>query len=85
MVAEKDRAVKNYRASEQWFIAAVSMAINEQEIVDQLTQREQEEKRKWDRDWHGESDIKMSMDEQRYINISILGHLLKRYRIRKIS
>ena len=45
MVAEKDRAVKNYRASEQWLIAAVSMANSEQEIVDQLTHREQEERK----------------------------------------
>ena len=77
MVAEKDRAIKNYRASEKWFITAISMANNEQEILDGLTQIEKVEKRKWDRDWHGESDIKMSMDDQRYIDISMLGHLLK--------
>ena len=76
MVAEKDRAIKNYRASEKWLITAISMANNEQEILDGLTQIEKVEKRKWDRDWHGESDIKMSMDDQRYIDISMLGHLL---------
>ena len=77
MVAEKDRAIKNYRASEKWLITAISMANNEQEILDGLTQIEKVEKRKWDRDWHGESEIKMSMDDQRYIDISMLGHLLK--------
>jgi len=39
-VAEKDRAVRNYRASEKWFATAVSMADNEQEIVDGLTHTE---------------------------------------------
>jgi hypothetical protein len=77
MVAERDRAVKNYRASEKWFITSLSMADNQQEVVDGLTQIEKVEKRKWDRDWHGESDINMSTDDQRYIDISILGHLLK--------
>ena len=77
MVAEKERAIKSYRASEKWFITAVSMAENQQEVIDGLTQIEKVEKRKWDREWHSESDIKMSMDDQRYIDISILGHLLK--------
>ena len=77
MVAERDRAVKNYRASKKWFITSLSMADNQQEVVDGLTQIEKVEKQKWHRDWHGESDIKMSMDDQRYIDISILGHLLK--------
>ena len=80
--AEKDRAIKNYRASERWFITAMSMAGNEQEVVDGLTQIEKVEKRKWDRDWHGESDIKMSMNDQRYVDISVLGHLLKMHKSR---
>ena len=82
--AEKDRAIKNYRASERWFITALSMAGNEQEVVDGLTQIEKVEKRKWDRDWHGESDIKMSMDDQRYVDISMLGHLLKMHKKRNV-
>ena len=77
MVVERDKAIKSYRASEKWFITAVSMADNQQEIVAGLTQIEKVEKRKWDGEWYGESDIKMSMDDQRYIDISILGHLLK--------
>ena len=77
MLAEKDRAVKNYRASEKWFITSLSMADNQQEVVDGLSQIEKVEKQKWYRDWHCESDIKMSMEDQRYIDISILGHLLK--------
>ena len=76
-VAEKVRAVKNYRASEKWFATAVSMADNEQEIVDGLTKIEKVEKRKWDKDWHSESETNMSIDDQRYVDISILGHLLK--------
>ena len=80
--AEKDRAIKNYRASERWFITALSMADNEQEVVDGLTQIEKVEKRQWDRDWHGESDIKMSMNDQRYVDISVLGHLLKMHKNR---
>ena len=80
--AEKDRAIKNYRASERWFITALSMAGNEQEVVDGLTQIETVEKRKWDRDWHGESDMKMSTDDQRYVDISTLGHLLEMHKNR---
>ena len=76
-VAEKDRAVKNYRASEKWFSTAVSMADNEQEIVDGLTKIDKVEKRKWDKDWHSESETKMSMDDQKHVDIPILGHLLK--------
>ena len=75
--AEKDRAIKNYRASEKWFTTAVSMAENEKEIVDGLREIEKAEKRKWDKDWHSESATKMSMDDQRYVDISILRHLLK--------
>ena len=76
-VTERDRAVNNYRAAEKWFATAVSMADNEQGIVDRLTQIEKVEKMKWDKDWHSESETKMSMDDQRYIDISILGYLLK--------
>ena len=75
-VAEKNTAVKNYRASEKWFATAVSMADNEQEILNGLTQIERVEKRKWDKDWHSESKTKMSMEDQRHADILVLGHLL---------
>jgi len=60
-IADRDRAVKNYKAAEKWFTAAVSMASNEQELVNTLTQIQKEERRKWDRDWHGENKMKMSI------------------------
>ena len=85
LAAERDRAVKNYRGSERWFVAAVSMASNEQEVVNKLTQIQTEESRKWDRDWHGEKKVKMSIDDQKYVDISMLGHLLKMHSEKKVQ
>ena len=76
-VEANERAVKNYRGAERWFVTAMSMASNEQVIVDGLKEIEKLEKRKWEREWNSESNTKMSMDDQRYVDISILGHLLK--------
>ena len=85
LAAERDRAVKNYRGSERWFLAAVSMASNEQEVVNKLTQIQKEESRKWDRDWHGEKEVKMSIDDQRYVDISILRQLIKMHSEKKVK
>ena len=41
----RDTAAKNYRAAEKWFITAVSMANNEQEIVNALTEIHKRENR----------------------------------------
>ena len=76
-VEANERAVKNYRGAERWFVTAMSMASNEQVIVDGLKEIEKLEKRKWEREWNSESNTKMSMDDQRYVDISMLGHLLK--------
>ena len=76
-VEAKERAIKNYRASERWFVAALSLATNEEEVVDRLKEIEKVEKRKWDKEWHSESNTKLSIDDQRYADISMIGHLLK--------
>ena len=76
-VEAKERAIKNYRGAERWFVSAMSMASNEQEIVDSLKEIEKVEKRRWDKEWQSESNTKMSVEEQRYVDISMLGHLLK--------
>tara|TARA_B100001057_G_C22668807_1_gene878987 strand:+ start:48 stop:341 length:294 start_codon:yes stop_codon:yes gene_type:complete len=76
-VEAKERAIKNYRGAERWFVTSMSMATNEQEVVDGLKEIEKLEKRKWEREWKSESNTKMSMDDQRYVDISMLGHLLK--------
>ncbi len=55
----------------------MSMASNEQEIVDGLKKIEKVEKRRWDKEWHSESNTKMSVEDQKYVDISMLGHLLK--------
>ncbi len=55
----------------------MSMASNEQEIVDSLKEIEKVEKRRWDKEWQSESNTKMSVEDQRYVDISMLGHLLK--------
>ena len=73
----KERAIKNYRGAERWFVTALSMASNEQEIIDGLKEIEKVEKRKWDKEWHSESNTKLSIDDQRYADISMIGHLLK--------
>ena len=82
-IADRDRAVKNYKAAEKWFTAAVSMASNEQELVNTLTQIQKEERRKWDRDWHGENEMKMSINDQRHVDISTLGYLPKMHSQKK--
>ena len=76
-VEAKERAIKNYRGAERWFVTAMSMASNEQEIVDSLKEIEKVEKRRWDKEWQSESNTKMSVEDQRYVDISMLGHLLK--------
>ena len=73
----RDTAVKNYRAAEKWFIAAVSMASNEQEVVNALTEIHKKENRKWNQDWHADKEMKMSIKDQRLIDNAILEHLLK--------
>ena len=75
-VEEKESAIKNYRGAERWFVTAMSMASNEQEIVDRLKEIEKVEMGKWDREWNSESNTRMSMKDQRYVDISILEHLL---------
>ena len=76
-VEARDRAIKNYRGAERWFFTALSMATNEQEVVDGLKEIEKVENRKWDKEWQSESNTKMSVEDQRYVDISVLGHLLK--------
>ena len=76
-VEANERAVKNYRGAERWFVTAMSMASNEQVIVDGLKEIEKVEKRRWDKEWQSVSNTKMSVEDQRYIDISMLGHLLK--------
>ena len=76
-VEAKERAIKNYRGAERWFVTAISMASNEKEIVDGLKEIEKVEKRRWDKEWQSESNTKMSVEDQRYVDISMLGHLLK--------
>ena len=85
LVAQRDRALKEYRASEKWLITAMSLASNEQEIVNTLTQIQKEESRKWDRDWYGEKAVKMSIDDQRYVDISILRQLIKMHSDQKVK
>ena len=82
-VEAKERAIKNYRGAERWFVTSMSMAINEQEVVDGLKEIEKLEKRKWEREWNSESNTKMSMDDQRYVDISMLRHLLKMHSNKK--
>ena len=43
----------------------------------------EEEGRKWDRDWHGENEMKMSINDQRHVDISTLGYLLKMHSQKK--
>ena len=74
---ERDRAIKNYQAAEKWFIAAVSMANNEQDIVSTLMKIQKDETRRWDEDWNGDTVHEMSTKDKRFIDNSILGHLLK--------
>ena len=76
-VEAKERAIKNYRGAERWFFTAISMASNEKEIVDGLKEIEKVEKRRWDKEWQSESNTKMSVEDQRNVDISMLGHLLK--------
>ena len=76
-VEAKERAIKNYRGAERWFVTAISMASNEEEIVDGLKEIEKVEKRRWDKEWQSESNTKMSVEDQRNVDISMLGHLLK--------
>ncbi len=76
-VEAKERAIKNYRGAERWFVTAISMASNEKEIVDGLKEIEKVEKRRWDKEWQSESNTKMSVEDQRNVDISMLGHLLK--------
>ena len=76
-VEAKERAIKNCRGAERWFVAAISMASNEKEIVDGLKEIEKVEKRRWDKEWQSESNTKMSVEDQRNVDISMLGHLLK--------
>ena len=76
-IKAKERAIKNYRGAERWFVTAISMASNEKEIVDGLKEIEKVEKRRWDKEWQSESNTKMSVEDQRYVDISMLGHLLK--------
>ena len=76
-VEAKERAIKNYRGAERWFVTAISMASNEQEIVDGLKEIEKVEKRRWDKEWQSESNTKMSVEDQRNVDISMLGHLLR--------
>ena len=76
-VEANERAVKNYRVVERWFVTAMSMASNEQVIVDGLKEIEKVEKRRWDKEWQSESNTKMSVVDQRNVDISMLGHLLK--------
>ena len=85
LVAQRDRALKEYRASEKWLITAMSLASNEQEVVNTLTQIQKEESRKWDRDWYGEKAVKMSIDDQRYVDISILRQLIKMHSEKKVK
>ena len=85
LIAQRDRAVKEYRASEKWLITAMSLASNEQEVVDTLTQIQKEESRKWDRDWYGEKAVKMSIDDQRYVDISTLRQLIKMHSEKKVK
>ena len=54
----------------------MSMASNEQEIVDRLKEIDKVEMGKWDREWNSESNTRMSLKDQRYVDISILEHLL---------
>ena len=76
-VEAKERAIKNYRGAERWFVTAISMASNEEEIVDGLKEIEKVEKRRWDKEWQSESNTKMSVEDQRNVDISMLGHLLR--------
>ena len=76
-VEAKERAIKNYRGAERWFVTAISMASNEKEIVDGLKEIEKVEKRRWDKEWQSESNTKMSVEDQRNVDISMLGHLLR--------
>ena len=76
-VEAKERAIKNYRGAERWFVTAISMASNEKEIVDGLKEIEKVEKRRWDKEWQSESNTKMSVEDQRNVDISMLGHLVK--------
>ena len=80
---ERNKAVRNYQAAEKWFIAAVTMANNEQEIVNALTQIQREESMKWDRDWHGDKLPGMSVKDKRFVDNAMLGHLLKMHREKK--
>ena len=73
----RDTAAKNYRAAEKWFITAVSMANNEQEIVNALTEIHKRENRTWNQDWLADKEMKMSIKDQRLIDNAILEHLLK--------
>ena len=76
-IEAKERAIKNYRGAERWFVTAISMASNEKEIVDGLKEIEKVEKRRWDKEWQSESNTKMSVEDQRNVDISMLGHLLR--------
>lgn len=80
---QRETAAKNYRAAEKWFITAVSMASNEQEIVNALTEIQRKGNRKWHQDWHGDKEMKMSNKDQRLIDNSILEYLLKMHSERK--
>ena len=74
---ERNKAVRNYQAAEKWFVTAVSMASNEQEIVDTLAKLQRSENRKWQQDWHGDKEANMSVKDKRYVNNAMLEHLLK--------
>ena len=74
---ERNKAVRNYQAAEKWFVAAVSMANNEQEIVNTLTQIQREESIKWDADWYGDKVPGMSTKDKRFVDNAILERLLK--------
>ena len=80
---ERNKAVRNCQAAEKWFIAAITMANNEQEIVNALTQIQREESMKWDRDWHGDKLPGMSVKDKRFVDNAMLGHLLKMHREKK--